>query len=333
MARKPKSIVSPTGGTPTGGELPPRLIRTIDFGLGVQRPVVLAHIRSIRRRHPDATPEQLIRILERRYMAATTTGGAAVGATAVIPGIGTGMTLVLSGIETAGFLEATALYAQSVAEVHGIAVADPDRARALIMTMMLGSEGTDLVRQLAGQVSGDGVARAVYWGELVTNNLPRAIMGPLADRLKTMFIRRFSVGAGASVVSKAIPFGVGAVIGGVGNRIISGRVVHASRLAFGVPPITLPAELEPAAVEIVLGEDGSVQPRRRGLRSVGRVGVIVGDGISRASSAVGSGIAKTTSSLGDRVTRGRKDGRDQDGPTTPALDQGQAPDPSSTPGE
>ncbi|KQQ94550.1 hypothetical protein ASF62_10775 [Leifsonia sp. Leaf325] len=276
MARTPKPIVSSTGGTPVGGELPPRLVRTIDFGLGVQRPAVLAHIRSIRRRNPDATPAQLVRILERRYMAATTTGGAAVGATAVVPGIGTGMTIVLSGVETAGFLEATALYAQSVAEVHGIAVADPDRARALIMTMMLGSEGSNLVRQLAGQVSGGGAVRSAYWGELVTANLPRALVGPLADKLKSMFLRKFVVGAGASVFSKAIPFGIGAVIGGVGNRIVSGRVVQSSRLAFGMPPETLPQELEPH--DIVVGDS-------RGNIATRAFGGVQG-GVSRASNVI-----------------------------------------------
>ena len=51
------------------------------------------------------------------------------------------MTLALSGVETAGFLEASALFAQSVTEVHGIAVDDPERARALVMTMMLGYGG------------------------------------------------------------------------------------------------------------------------------------------------------------------------------------------------
>ena len=108
----------------------PMVVRGIDRVLTVQRPAVLAHIRSIRRKNPDATPQQLVRILELRYLAAVTTGGAAVGATAVIPAIGTGVTLALSGVETAGFLEATALFAQSVAEVHGIAVEDPDRARS-----------------------------------------------------------------------------------------------------------------------------------------------------------------------------------------------------------
>ena len=123
-------------------------------------------------------------MLERRYLAAVTTGGAAVGATAVVPGIGTGVTLALSGVETVAFLEATTLFAQSVAEVHGIPVADPDRARALVLTLMLGKEGVDLVAQLAGQATGKGPARDKYWGELVTKTLPRAALGPLVDRLR-----------------------------------------------------------------------------------------------------------------------------------------------------
>jgi hypothetical protein len=46
---------------------------------------VIAHLRSIRLRHPDASTSDIVRMLERRYLAAVTTGGAAVGATAVVP--------------------------------------------------------------------------------------------------------------------------------------------------------------------------------------------------------------------------------------------------------
>src|SRR5690606_26769271 len=148
---------------PSAGPVPPAAseersfsMRNMDRVLAVQRPLVVAHIRSIRLRHPHATPQQIISILETRYLAAVTTGGAAVGATAVIPGIGTGITLALSGMETVGFMESTALFAQSVAEVHGVAVEDPERARALVMALMLGKEGIDLVSQLAKQASGKG---------------------------------------------------------------------------------------------------------------------------------------------------------------------------------
>jgi hypothetical protein len=244
MARTPKPIVSSTGGTPRGGQTPPALNRGIDRFLAIQRPVVLAHLRSIRRRNPGATPAQLATVIERRYLAAVTTGGAAVGVTAVVPAIGTGVTLALSGLETAGFLEATALYAQSLSELHGIAVDDPERARALVLTMMLGREGSDLVRQLAGQLGGTGTSRSAYWGELVASSLPRTVLGPLVDRLKATFLRQFAVRGGASIVARAIPFGIGAVIGGAGNNMLGRRVVHNSRLAFGPAPETFAPALD-----------------------------------------------------------------------------------------
>lgn len=243
MARKPRPLLSPAGGTPA--EIPDRVTRGIDRVLAIQRPVVLAHLRSIRQRHPHASPQQLITILERRYVAAVTSGGAAVGATAVIPGIGTGITLALSGVETAGFLEATALFAQSLSEVHGLPVADPDRARALVMTMMLGREGSDLVRQLAGQATGAGLPRARYWGELITNSIPSVVMGPLTDKLKRVFVRHFAVRTGAGAIGRAMPFGVGAVIGGAGNNIMARRVLKSSRLGFGVAPDAFAPALDP----------------------------------------------------------------------------------------
>ncbi|GAB3121243.1 hypothetical protein [Glaciibacter psychrotolerans] len=263
MARKPKPLVSPTGGPAEGGQLPSGIIKGFDRMLAIHRPSVLAHIRAIRRRNPTASPAELVRILERRYLAAVTTGGAAVGATAVIPGVTTGITLVLSGVETAGFLEATTLYAQSVSEVHGIAVEDPERARALVLTMMLGREGSDLVRQLGGQVTGAGTARTAYWGELVTSSIPRTIMVPLTDKLKSAFIRQFASRGGASFIGKAAPFGIGAVIGGAGNHILGKRVVQSSRLAFGPAPAFFRAELEPIVRDVKVR---TVRVREVGVR-------------------------------------------------------------------
>lgn len=245
---------------PVGSPEHPWLIRVLDRILATQRPAVIAHLRAIRSRHPDASPSDVCRILERRYLAAVTTGGAAVGATAVVPGVGTAVTLALAGAETVGFLEATALFAQSLAEVHGIRLSDPDRARALVLTLMVGREGVDLVNQFAGQVSGAGKPRQAYWGELVTTSLPRAMVGPLVDRLKSAFLRRVTVQGGVSAVGRALPFGVGAVVGGSGNHILGRRVIVGARRAFGVAPLRFPADLavEPATPRKPL--------RRRGRR-------------------------------------------------------------------
>lgn len=269
---------------PVGSEEHPLFVRVLDRVLQVQRPAVVAHLRSIRLRHPNATPTQIIRILERRYLAAVTTGGAAVGATAIVPAIGTGVTLALSGVETVGFLETTALFAQSVAEVHGIPVDNPDRARALVLTLMLGSEGTALVAQLAGQLSGEAApGRSGFWGDLVTKTLPRAAVAPLVDRLKNAFIKQFAARGTGSFLGKALPFGVGAAIGGAGNHILGRRVVIGSRRAFQLAPQVLPTELEPASgarpVEATLARGAAVGVRRAAgavtsatTRAVGKLG-------------------------------------------------------------
>ncbi|WP_227497226.1 hypothetical protein [Planctomonas psychrotolerans] len=242
--------------------LDPRLASGIEKILSVQRPVVLSHIRALRRKHPGATPEQIIAILERRYLTAVTTGGAAVGASAVVPGVGMGISLALSGAETAGFLEATALFAQSVTEVHGIAVEDPERARALVMTMMLGSAGSDLVRQLAGQAAGKSPELNRFWGQTITSGLPQFAVGPVADRIKRAFIKRFAVRQGSNVLGRAIPFGIGAVIGGTGNHMLGRKVVASSREAFGPPTAYFPMSLAIEPPMVVT--EAEVKPKRRG---------------------------------------------------------------------
>jgi hypothetical protein len=227
---------------PTKNEM---FTRTLDRMLSVQRPVVLAHIRGIRKGHPELSPADVIRILERRYLAAVTTGGALVGASAAIPAVGTVASVALSAAETAGFLEASALFAQSVTEVHGIALDDPERARTLVMTLILGGAGSELVEQFAGEVVGQAPARTKFWGEMVTRGLPKQAVGGVAKRMRDTFVKRFAAREGASMVGRAIPFGIGAVIGGVGNHVLGRRVVTSSRTAFGPAPLQFPLVLDP----------------------------------------------------------------------------------------
>lgn len=232
---------------PDGTDTAPRVLRGLDSILTVQRPVVLAYVRHVRSRHPSASPEQLIRMLERRYLAAATSGGALVGASAAIPGIGVGASVALSGVETVTFLETSALFAQSVTEVHGIAVTDPERAKAIVMTMILGDAGTELIRQFAAQALGGGAVRSSHWGELIGAQLPRAVVGRITEQMKRVFVRRFAATQGTSIVGRAIPYGIGAVIGGTGSHLLGRKIVESSRTAFPGPPSEFP---EPLAVVI-----------------------------------------------------------------------------------
>lgn len=238
-------IVDPPNVDPQHVAEYPMAVRGFDRLLTTQRPAVLAHVRNIRRRYPDASPEQVIRILERHFLTVVTTGGAGVGASAVIPGVGTGIGLALTGVETAVFLEASALFAQSVTEIHGIAVTDPDRARTIVMAMMLGTSGADLVRQLAAQATGKAVPRTRFWGDVIGRSVPQSFMGPIADRVKRAFLARFARTTAKGAVGRILPFGIGAVVGGVGSNILGRRIVQSSRQAFGPPPVVFTENLEP----------------------------------------------------------------------------------------
>lgn len=227
-------------------------VKMLDRVISVQRPVVVAHVRSVRRRHPDASPAEIIQILERQYLAAVTTGGAAVGASAVIPGVGMAAALGLSGAETVGFLETTALFAQSVTEVHGIALDDPERARMLVMAMILGTPGTQLINQLAGQIGG-GQVRTAFWGEMVTSALPKQMVSGIGGQVRDQFIKRFAARQGTTILGRALPFGIGAAVGGLGNHALGRKVIQASRTGFGMPPAQFPIVLEPTDPKQVKG--------------------------------------------------------------------------------
>lgn len=250
------------------GELRPHARTLLGRALSVQRPLVLAYIRSIRRRHPHATPSEVADLLRSHYVNLTTGGGAAVGATAVVPGLGTGAALGLAAVETGGFLEMSALYAQSLAELHDMQVKNPARANALVMGLMLGSTGKDLVKQFSQQVDG-GPSLHTNFASLVTTQLPTALIDPLVRKLRKKLIRTYAARTGGSIVGRALPFGVGAVVGGTANRIMANKVAKNARTAFGAMPAHFPPELDPASssalkdADLMAGLRGLMTARRR----------------------------------------------------------------------
>ena len=229
------------------GQPRPGLHKVLLRAVEVQRPLVLANIRRLQRRHPQATAAQLAAILERDYLLAVTGGGALVGGAAVIPGVGTAAALGLSAAAAVGFLEATALYSTALAELHGIRMVDPDRASTLVMAVMLGEEGTQLLSSLSGQAAGRGKGPTQAWTAAFTRRVPLAGFGTVRAKIQTMFLRSLLKTQGTAWLGRALPFGIGAVVGGVGNRVMGHAVVANAREAFGPIPDTIPGELQALA--------------------------------------------------------------------------------------
>lgn len=210
----------------------------------IQRPLVLAYLRRLQKKHPRATAAQLAEILERDYLRAVTGGGALVGATAVVPGVGTVASLGLSAAATVGFLEGTALYATSLAELHGIRLTNPDKASTMVMAIMLGEEGTSLLGMLSTQAAGKGGNASKAWGSVLSRSMPVPGFSNIRSRIQKAFLKNLLKRQGTALFGRALPFGIGAVVGGAGNLMMGRAVVANAKEAFGPMPDTIPGELK-----------------------------------------------------------------------------------------
>ncbi|GAA1774327.1 hypothetical protein GCM10009712_22840 [Pseudarthrobacter sulfonivorans] len=218
------------------------LLRAVE----IQRPFVLAYVRRLQRKHPRASSARLAEILERDYLRAVTGGGAIVGATAVVPGVGTVASLGLSAAATVGFLEATALYATSLAELHGIRLTNPEKASTMVMAIMLGEEGTALLGTLSGQAMGKGTSATKAWGNALSKSVPTGF-GAIRSKIQKAFLKNLLKRQGSALLGRALPFGIGAVVGGAGNLMMGRAVVSNAKEAFGPMPDTIPGELKASA--------------------------------------------------------------------------------------
>lgn len=235
------------------GRPKPGVQRAVERTIDIQRPLVLANLRRLRKKNPTATAAELNAKLDRDYLTAITTAGAAVGGTAVVPSIGTVVSLGLSAAATVGFLEATALYAQSVAELHGISTEDPERARTLVMGILMGEEGSALIQATIGSSAG-GVTR--HWGNVVGGSMsPSAVRG-IGASIRKRFLKRMLARQGGALLGRALPFGVGAAVGGAANLKMGRTVIDATREAFGPPPTVIPGELLTELEKLPAAEDG-----------------------------------------------------------------------------
>ena len=64
-------------------------------------------------------------------------------------------------------------------------------------------------------------------------SLPLSTLGRLNTRMLKYFVKRYAVQRGALMFGKMLPVGIGAAIGGGGNRIVGKKIVRNARQAFG----------------------------------------------------------------------------------------------------
>jgi hypothetical protein len=230
-ARNGPSAQKPADADEEPGAAAKALSNILERGARVQAPAVEAYVQRLRRANPDASPAEIITKLEKRYLAAVMASGAAVGSAAAFPGIGTIAALSAVAGETVVFLEATALFVLAVAEVHGIPAGHREHRRALVLSVLVGDDSKGAVRDLVGP----GRTNGGWLGES-TAALPLPVVSQLNNRLLKFFVKRYALKRGAIAFGKMLPMGIGAVIGGGGNRLMGKKIISNARTAFGPPP-------------------------------------------------------------------------------------------------
>lgn len=208
------------------------LVRRLGKVICAQQAPVAGYVARLRRVRPDATPAEIIAVLEKRYLAAVTGAGAVVGGVAAVPAAGAFFALALSGGETVVLLQATALFALAVAEMHGIRVEEVERRRALVLTVVVG-DGAMLVEKMLGRTG-------EHWGKLLPDVIPMSTIIEINEALGGWFTTKYGRKLGTVTMGKAAPFGIGAVIGAGGNHAFGRLVVNTSRRVFGPPPASFP---------------------------------------------------------------------------------------------
>jgi hypothetical protein len=221
------TAVEPDGAAPggVGGWV---LRSGVERALRLQHPLVSAHVAAVRRKNPGMGPAEVVERLGRQYQTAVAVTGGAGGAVAIIPALGTVASLATAGAEAFTALNAAVLYTLAVAEVHALPTEDPERRRALVLGVVVGAGGQAVLRKVTG--------RSQDWAREVTDNLPLARLGFLNNGLTRWFVKRYIIRQGLLALGRALPLGIGVVIGAVGNVATARAIIRSAEVAFGTAP-------------------------------------------------------------------------------------------------
>jgi hypothetical protein len=126
--------------------------------------------------------------------------------------------------------------------------------------------------------------------------MPAGMMGTIMDSMRRRFLKKFLAKQGTALLGRAVPFGIGAVVGGAGNHMMGRRVIESTREAFGEPPLTLPMSLveELAQRKHLVPRRKLIPGRRKELGAGAGGGAAGATGGATASAAVGAAPLSTS---------------------------------------
>lgn len=201
------------------GPLGRAFIGAVDKAVQLQTSTIRTYVDWLRRQNPDATPAEIQKLMDKHLKNTVTGTGAGVGAAAAVPGIGlfTGAAAVAG--ESVLFLDLAAFYAVASAYLRGEDISDPERRRALVLSLLMGTKGLAIVDAMlgddAGKIPGKSTL-AKFSGPTLANT--NNVLERIAMRSMRKSSRRAWLG-------KLMPLGIGAVAGTTANRKLADGVI------------------------------------------------------------------------------------------------------------
>lgn len=211
------------------------LINALDRAVGMQTSLIANYVTRLRRKHPEESPTQLQRRIDRHFMRLSTASGAGVGATAAVPGVGFIAATAAVGAESLVFLDAAAFHTMASAHLRGADISDPERRRALILVVLLGAKGSAIVDTFVGDAAADDQARRLPTTQLL-NRFSVPTLASINSRLLRSAVTRIGRRLTRGWLGKIMPLGIGAVAGTVANRKLAGDLIDNTGVSLGAPP-------------------------------------------------------------------------------------------------
>lgn len=206
-----------------------KLERALDKAIAIPARSIEDNVARMRRDRPGADTAELVELAAERFRTESGLTSAAVGASAALPAVGTGTAAALTVGQTTVFLASAVKYVLTVAELQGLRVVTPERRRALVLSALMGRDGSEAIQGSLG-------LSTLYWAAQALAQMPLPTVRSINAQLVKRLAKRTAVRGGALALGRLIPFGIGAAIGWSGGRALANQIIEGTRAALGPAP-------------------------------------------------------------------------------------------------
>lgn len=188
------------------------------------------------------TVEERVAQLRRAFAQELATVGAATGGIAAVPGAGTGTAVGTALAEVSWFTARSADLILAIAAIHGHTKPSVEERRAWLLSVLAFGDGAaTTLSRLAGE-AGKGLGKKATAG--ISTEALRAINRAMGRTIVT----KYGTKRGAIALGTALPFGIGAAIGGSANYALTRAVARQADSFFRMlPPVLSDRGPEPSA--------------------------------------------------------------------------------------